>query len=209
MKALWVSETICHSLRASSTCYTSTDINPAAQSMVDLVQQSNGTMTLDDLKSYRVEARDAISVDVRGHRLFSTGAPSSGAICLSILKTMEQYALKDSKHVNLTTHRFAEAMRFAYAARTHIGDPDFVGNMALYENMILSNRKAKEIHDQILDNKTQPVDAYGSASTYSVEDHGTSHIVTTDDSGMAVSSTTTINLIFGAQIMTPDTGIIM
>jgi gamma-glutamyltranspeptidase/glutathione hydrolase len=177
--------------------------------MVDLVRESHGTMTLEDLKDYRIEARAAISVDVRGHRLFSTGAPSSGSICLSMLKTMEQYPLEDSKDVNLTTHRFVEAMRFAYGARTELGDPDFVGNMALYENLMLSDRKAREIRAKIMDDQTQPVKAYDPGFFYNAESHGTSHIVTTDDSGMAVSSTTTVNLLFGAQIMTPDTGIIM
>ena len=39
--------------------------------------------------------------------------------------------------------------------------------------------------------------------------HGTSQIVAADSSGMAISLTSTINLIFGSQVMVPETGVIM
>ncbi len=39
--------------------------------------------------------------------------------------------------------------------------------------------------------------------------HGTSHIVTADASGMAISLTTTVNLLFGSQLVVPETGVIM
>jgi gamma-glutamyltranspeptidase/glutathione hydrolase len=38
---------------------------------------------------------------------------------------------------------------------------------------------------------------------------GTSHIVTADSSGMAVTMTSTINLHFGSLVMVPETGIIL
>lgn len=38
---------------------------------------------------------------------------------------------------------------------------------------------------------------------------GTSHIVTADASGMAITLTTTINLLFGSQLMVESTGVIM
>ena len=39
--------------------------------------------------------------------------------------------------------------------------------------------------------------------------HGTSHVVTADASGMAISLTTTVNLLFGSQLVVPETGVIM
>lgn len=38
---------------------------------------------------------------------------------------------------------------------------------------------------------------------------GTSHVVTADASGMAITLTTTINLLFGSQLMVESTGVIM
>ncbi|THU82699.1 hypothetical protein K435DRAFT_784523, partial [Dendrothele bispora CBS 962.96] len=42
-------------------------------------------------------------------------------------------------------------------------------------------------------------------SNYTIlTDHGTSHVATMDSDGMAVSLTTTVNLIWGSQVMTED-----
>ncbi len=166
-------------------------------------------MTLDDLRDYRVAVREPASISFRDFNVYSTSAPSSGAVCLSVLKTMEQYPPSHLSDTNLTMHRFDEAMRFAYGARVELGDPDYVSGTKLHEDRLLSPSEAKEVRRKILDNATQPVEAYNPTGFSASPGHGTSHIVTADGSGMAVSSTTTVNLLFGAQIMTPDTGIIL
>ncbi|AEO71500.1 uncharacterized protein THITE_2152403 [Thermothielavioides terrestris NRRL 8126] len=180
-----------------------------AKSMIDFIQKMNGTMTLDDLRNYAVEVTPPLTITYGDYRLFTTGAPSSGSIMFSIIKTMEQYPPEDLADTNLTTHRFVEAMKFAYGARLKLGDPDFVKNTTEYQKELLSDNMAHEIRQRILDNRTQPVEAYDPLSLYNPESHGTSHIVTADASGLTLTSTTTINLLFGAQIMTPDTGIIL
>jgi gamma-glutamyltranspeptidase / glutathione hydrolase len=100
-------------------------------------------------------------------------------------------------------------MKFAYGARAELGDPDFIRHIRDYEKQMLSTEKAQQIRARILDNITQPLDAYNPSLLYTVESPGTSHIVTADKSGMTVTSTTTINLLFGSKVMTPDTGIIL
>lgn len=180
-----------------------------AQSMIDLIQADNGTMTMEDLRDYKVVVRRPLNIDYRGCKVFATDAPSSGAITLSLLKTMEQYPLSDRSDTNLTVHRFNEAMRFAYGARVELGDPGFVRNIEQYQNKLISASKAKDVSERIHDNETQPVEAYDPSGIYTAEGFGTSHVVVADGSGMAISSTTTLNLLFGAQIMTPETGIIM
>lgn len=178
-----------------------------AEGLVKYIQQTNGTITLDDLASYKVISRPVASVSYRGLDLFTVGAPASGAVCLNILKTMEQY--NDHGGVNLTTHRFAEAMRFAYGARADLGDPDFVDGVRKLEDRMLDEATARHIRRQISDQHTQPVRAYDPKRHYTPDSHGTSHVVTADKSGMATSLTTTINLLFGAQIMDPASGVIL
>ncbi|KAK3304387.1 gamma-glutamyltranspeptidase [Chaetomium strumarium] len=180
-----------------------------AKSMIDLIQKTNGTMTLEDLKNYTVDVKPPLNITYGDYRLFTTDAPSSGAVMFSILKTMEEYPVQDLIDTNLTTHRFVEAMKFAYGARLEFGDPAFVQNVTDIEGWLLSNDTAQDIRHRILDNQTQAVEAYDPLSLYNPESHGTSHIVSADASGLTVTSTTTINLLFGAQIMTPDTGIIL
>lgn len=178
--------------------------------MLKLIRETNGTMTLDDLQSYKITTGQALTSAYRGYRLFTTSAPSSGAVLLNILKIMEQYDPADSADVNLTTHRLDEAMRFAYGARLELGDPLFVdGDVAALERAMLSADKARQTAGRILDDATQPVEAYDPPQVYSDAGHGTSHIVAADGTGMVVGSTTTVNLLFGSQLMTPDTGIIL
>lgn len=176
---------------------------------MDLVQKTNGTITMEDMRSYSAISKPPISIDFRGFKLYSTGAPSSGSVMLNMLKTMEQFPQQDLADTNLTTHRFVEAMRFAYGARLELGDPEYVSNMEQFEESLLSLDKAQATRLKINDTTTLPVQDYVDHAQFPAESHGTSHIVTADSAGMAISSTTTINLLFGAQIMTPETGIIL
>jgi gamma-glutamyltranspeptidase/glutathione hydrolase len=177
--------------------------------MITTIRQSNGTMTLSDLADYKIAVREPLSMSFRGYKLYTTGAPASGAVLLGILKIMEQYPLNDFKDVNLTTHRFDEAMRFAYGARLELGDPDFVAGVKNLEKTLLSDDAARNIKKKINDKKTQPVNVYDPRMIYLPENHGTSHVVTADKNGMATSLTTTINLLFGARIKDPLSGVIL
>lgn len=176
--------------------------------MVDYVQKHNGTLTLSDFQSYKALSRPVKTATYRSLKLHTVGAPASGSITLNILKTMEQFPLPFSD-ANLTTHRFAEAMRFGYGARYALGDPDFVPGVDAYEAHLVGPSHVKETRDQISDDHTLPVRAYDPKGISLPESHGTSHIVTADKSGMATSLTTTVNLLFGAHIMEPESGIIL
>ncbi|RYP66301.1 hypothetical protein DL771_007883 [Monosporascus sp. 5C6A] len=177
-----------------------------ADAMIATLQAHNGTMTLDDLAGYQVIVREAISTTYNGFQLYSSGAPSSGAVCLSTLKTMEGYS---ASNANLTLHRFDEAMRFAYGAHQALGDPAYVDEIGALEAAMLDADAAAKIRQRILDNSTQPVSHYDPKHVYTAASHGTSHVVTADASGMAVSSTTTINTLFGSLLMIPETGVII
>ncbi|GKT86929.1 gamma-glutamyltranspeptidase [Colletotrichum tofieldiae] len=174
---------------------------PIAESIIATVRATNGTLTLDDLASYKVVTRPSLSISYRGRRLVSVGSPASGAVCLNTLKIMEQFDPSESADTKLGVHRFDEALRFAYGARSLLGDPDF--------DTLIDEATAKDIRGRILDNQTQPVERYDPHGMYSSEGFGTSHIVTADKSGMATSLTTTVNLLFGAQIMDPLSGVIL
>jgi len=173
------------------------------------LQAQNGTMTLDDLKNYEIIIRDPISIDYRGYKLVSTSAPSGGSVALSIFKIIEGYDMSDPDLVDLRTHRLDEAMRFSYGARAELGDPDFFDYMDDFEAAMINPKRASEIRANISDDYTQNPSAYDPKRYTIQENHGTSHIVTADASGMTVTSTSTVNLLFGSQLMIPETGVIM
>jgi gamma-glutamyltranspeptidase/glutathione hydrolase len=173
---------------------------------VNAIQSANGTMTLDDLKNYRVSIRKPIEITYRGYKLFSTGAPSGGSVALSILKIIEGYDMSDPSTINLNLHRLDEAMRFAYGARAELGDPAFFNYMDDFEAAMLKPTTAEEIRRRILDDRTQDVKAYDPKGYLLPESHGTSHIVTADASGMTITLTSTVNLLFGSRVVVPETG---
>lgn len=163
-------------------------------------------MTIDDLKDYTLSIREPISINYRGYKLTTTGAPSGGSVALSILKIIEGYNISDPSLLHLSMHRLNEAMRFSYGAHSELGDPDFFDYMDEFEAKMLQPERAADIRSKISDKHTQPVSAYDPKGYMIPEGHGTSHIVAADYTGMTITLTSTVNLLFGSQIMVPETG---
>ena len=183
---------------------------PIAQSTIDAVQAANGTMTMEDLKNYTVAIRPPANITYRGYRVHGCSAPSSGEVALSVLKTVEGYQnFLSNSTMNLSTHHLDEAIRFAYGERTQLGDPLFLQNISHYQEEMLSETASQEVRAKISNTHTLPIAEYDPSGIAILDDHGTSHVVTTDASGMAVTLTTTINLYFGSLVIVPDTGVIM
>ena len=87
-----------------------------ANATIRAVNGANGSMTLEDMEEYKAISRPAAEIDYRGFRVVGCGAPASGAVVLSVLKTVEGYdRFGDTEMLNLSTHRLDEAVRFGYA----------------------------------------------------------------------------------------------
>jgi len=181
----------------------------AANYTIAAVQAANGIMTLEDLKNYKVSIRKPISIDYRGYKIFATGAPSGGSVALSILKIIEGYNMSDPDLWDLNFHRLDEAMRFSYGAHAELGDPDFFDYMEDFEDHMLRSKRASSIRSRLSDEHTQKPSAYDPKEYIIPESHGTSHIVTADASGMTITLTSTVNLLFGSHLVVPETGVIM
>lgn len=83
-----------------------------AEEMIDIIQASNGSMTLQDLAEYKALFREPLKITYKdNYHLYTSGVPSSGAVLLNTLKIIEGY--DDDADANTTIHRFNEAMRFA------------------------------------------------------------------------------------------------
>lgn len=183
---------------------------PIAEATIAALQAQNGTMTVEDLQNYTAAIRPPANITYRGYRMFSCSAPSSGEVALSVMKTLEGYTdFYANGMVNLSTHRMDEAIRFGYGERTNLGDPSFVKNISAYQSEMLNARTAAEIRSKISDSHTLNISAYDPSGIESLETPGTSHVVTADASGLAISLTTTVNLLFGSNLMVPETGVIM
>jgi gamma-glutamyltranspeptidase/glutathione hydrolase len=167
-------------------------------------------MTLADLQNYTVAIRKPSTITYRDFKLTSCSAPSGGEVALSVLKIMEGYThVGDEDNINLTTHRLDESMKFAYGMRANLGDPLFLDGIDAYQEAMISSSVASEVRAKIDDYRTFNTSYYDPKGLESLETPGTSHIVTADASGMAVTLTTTVNLLFGSKLVVPETGVIM
>jgi len=167
-------------------------------------------MTLDDLKNYTVAIRKPASISYRDYNINSCSAPSSGTVAMSAMKIIEGYStIGWASTVNESTHLFDEALRFAYGQRSKLGDPSFVPGLDQYQAEMLSETTAEAVRSRIEPYHTLNVSAYDPDGFESLQTHGTSAVTVADRSGLAISLTTTVNLLFGSHIMVPETGVIL
>lgn len=182
---------------------------PIANATITALRKSNGTMTLDDLKNYTVAIREPLSVDYKGFKVTGTGAPSGGSVLLSILNIFGGYDTSDPAQINVTTQYLDESMRWAYGERTNLGDPSFVSNVTAYQAQMIAPATGATIRSKISKSRTYNVSYYDPAGIQELATPGTSAVMSADQQGMAISLTTTINLLFGSQVLVPETGVIM
>lgn len=178
-----------------------------ANRTIETIRNAGGIMTLDDLKQYKAIDRTPFSIEFpQNKRVYSSGAPSSGAVVLSALKTISEYGLNSLENdgVNLTTHRLIESTKFAYGERTDYGDPLFVKNVTRLERHALSDQNCRKKRSLISDNSTHTATYYDPQNYTILTDSGTSQVSAIDDHGLSVTLTTTVNLFWGSQLMTPD-----
>ncbi|XP_046966328.1 glutathione hydrolase 1 proenzyme-like isoform X1 [Vanessa cardui] len=171
-------------------------------------------ISADDLKNYQAKITDPISVSLsNGDVLYTPPPPSSGAILVNILNILSSYnftneSINGTDNKILTYHRILEAFKYAYAARTKLGDEDFLDLNDFLHNITApeyGNGVRLQINDTMTSNDTNH---YG-ATEYHKSDSGTAHISVLAENGDAVSLTSSINFYYGAGFSTLNTGIIM
>lgn len=183
-----------------------------ANEIVADIQDAGGNITLEDLKNYRARVEPAVTMlTTDGYRGFSTPLPSSGAVYLYMLNILEGYNmtkanLQDTKSSVKTYHEIIEAMKFAYAVRSKMGDDMFLSNMTqLVKN--ITDVTYGMLTRELITPKTHGYKYYGPAFTIP-EKTGTAHLSVLAPNGDAVAVTSTINLWFGSMVRGKRSGII-
>ncbi|KAK4057313.1 hypothetical protein OIO90_001810 [Microbotryomycetes sp. JL221] len=179
-----------------------------AQSLVDTITKAGGILTLEDFVTYRVDVRPAFESTYRNRTMYTTHYPSAGPVLAHLLNTLETYDdLVEKGKTGLTMHRFVEALKFAFAARTEVGDPDFIKNEDRLAE-ITTKQYAEAVRRNITDDRTHHINYYHPRFDLK-EDHGTTHLSAIDKWGSAISLTSTVNLIFGSRVLDRETGVIL
>ncbi|KIJ49346.1 hypothetical protein M422DRAFT_161129 [Sphaerobolus stellatus SS14] len=174
------------------------------EAMLAKIRATGGILTAEDFANYKPIIQPALKGTFKNKTVYTSHAPTSGPALLHMLNLYEKFEAKGDKGLNL--HRFVETMKYGFAARTRIADPAFLNDTSMLE-AIPTKVYAEKIFRNITDDTTHDPEYYNPVWDI-VTDHGTSHTSVVDSTGMAVSVTSTVNLIFGSQVMDPVTGVI-
>jgi gamma-glutamyltranspeptidase / glutathione hydrolase len=201
------------------------------RSRTPVADEGRGRMTTKDLAGYRALLREPLAVHYRGYTLASMPPPSSGALTIGqMLMMVERFPIGDASQgfgfgAPNTLHVMAEAMRLAFADRAvWMGDEDFVPvpKAGLLNPDYVAGRAA-----QINLGSRLATPAAGNPLPYDSGAGGdkntrlpvipaevdkpshTTHFAVIDRWGNVVSSTTTIESLWGSGILVPGYGFLL
>lgn len=165
---------------------------------------SGGLVDAGDLRAYAVKERAPIRGAYRGWEIIGPPPPaSSGVHIVQMLNMLEAYDVRGLGFGSADgAHLLAEVMKLAFADRAvATADPDFVDVPVgrLTSRAFADARRAGIRMERA--QAFQPGLLRGDSAD-------TTHVTVADSAGNVVSSTQTINGLFGARVSVPGTGLI-
>ncbi|XP_071765602.1 gamma-glutamyltransferase 5a isoform X2 [Centroberyx gerrardi] len=180
-----------------------------AEDLIRDIQQAGGTLTMEDLASYKVTVTDAWAVPLGDYQMHIPPPPAGGVILSLILNIMKGYALDSAslmgEQKTLTYHRYVEACKFANGLKKYIRDPNFSSEEMAKK--FTEQSFADHIRSLISSDRSHEPQYYN--ITPYVDSMGTTHVSVLAEDGSAVSATSTINHIFGSKVFSPSTGVVL
>ncbi len=173
------------------------------------MRRGGGIMTRRDLDEYHPEIRDPLKGSYRGFDILAPPPPSSGGLCLlELLNISEGYDLGSMGfHSSNAVHFVAEAMNRAYADRAELmGDPAFV---EIPGEVIVSKSYANGRRSEIDSMRSTESVRVRSGIGNPHEGQHTTHYCVVDEQGTIVSTTTTLNDLFGCKVIVAGAGFFM
>jgi gamma-glutamyltranspeptidase/glutathione hydrolase len=176
-----------------------------ARLVAEEMRRGGGIITEEDLRAYRPAWRGPLEGTYRTYRLITMPPSSSGGVTmmetLNILETFPGLPPFGSARY---THLLTEAFRRAFIDRnTKLGDPDFV---VVPVRQLTSDSYAREVASTI---DTVRASITGAFDSLAREGDHTTHYSVVDAAGNAVSTTTTINELYGSGVYIPGAGFFM
>ncbi|KOB73123.1 Gamma-glutamyl transpeptidase [Operophtera brumata] len=149
------------------------------------IREFGGIITEDDLRNYKVEWQEPISVQLDDeHKLYANPLPGSGSVLAFMLNMLRGY----------------------------VGTPEAPQGSDLYWHRVrnMSNPAwAEEFRHLVDDARTYNDWRHYGALYEGADDHGTAHAVVVAPDGSVVSITSTINYIWGCQRRSKSLGIML
>jgi gamma-glutamyltranspeptidase/glutathione hydrolase len=177
---------------------------PLGDLLVECMERTGAFISAEDLTDYRVVERAPIRGRYRGWEILGPPPPAaSGVHITQMLNILEGYDIAKMGFGTVETlHLLAEALKIAFADRAEAsGDPAFV---KVPVERITSKAYADERRAEI-----DPARArHWTSGLMAKEGADTTHLTVADGKGNVVTTTQTINSLFGARFIVPGTGMV-
>ncbi len=191
-----------------------------AKDIVDVVGQTGGIITLEDMKDYRTVWRQPLRRTWRGFELSLMPPPSSGGLIIAqALELVDRIEAANGAAPSLSSqesHVWGEALKLAFAPRGQMGDPMATSSMADLAVRLLApdrlDRLAKlfQKEDAIEVKSSKSPDLKEAMTPVTTKEKSeTTHFSIADREGNAVSLTVTLNGSYGSGMVSSKFGIAM
>lgn len=185
-------------------------------SIVEDITSAGGNMSKADLAGYQAKKRTPVRVHLKHSDTYVISAPppASGSLLTLMLSVLDGYEYnktwtdesQDIPAATLMYQRIAETFKFAFAAKSHLSDEDFLKNKTILAELT-KQEFADSIRSRINGSVTFAPDYYDPHPVFSPEDKGTGQVSVYTPS-LVVSATSSINSDFGSLVRSNVTGII-
>ena len=177
---------------------------PLGDLLVECMEKAGGFVSRADLTGYKVAERAPIRGRYRGWEILGPPPPAaSGVHITQMLNILEGFDIAKLGFGTVDTfHLLAEVLKIAFADRAEAsGDPDFVKvpvERIVAKNYADARRAGLDLAHAIR----------WTGGLQAAEGADTTHLTVADGKGNVVSTTQTINSLFGARFIVPGTGMI-
>ena len=174
-----------------------------ARVIAEDLRAAGSIITYDDLARYKVEWREPIRATYRGHTLLTMPPPSSGVTMIQLLNILEGFQPMPPFASARYSHVLSAAMQRAFIDRNRsLADPAFarVPTDRLADKSYAARLRAG------VGQRATPTPAVTATMSEGTE---TTHYAVVDADGNAVSTTTTINDLYGSGVYLPNAGFFM
>ena len=185
---------------------------PIADLIADDMKANGGLITKEDLAAYEAKERTPVRGTYKGFEIVSMAPVSSGGVAvIEMLNILEPMDLKSKGLLTPPAlHLQIEAMRRAYLDRArYLGDPDFV---QVPVEKLTSKDHAREVAKTIDPQKASSSLELGkdlNIVTVKEEADETTHFSVMDKTGMAVTSTYTLEGGYGSHVVVKGAGFLL
>jgi len=179
-----------------------------AQRLADYMIENGGLITYQDMISYQAEVREPVVGRYGNYDIIGMGPPSSGGVfILQILNMIEASGILEGKSSWSTESVFfvSRFMAKAFEDRSeHLGDRDFY---PVPISLLTSKAYADSVVSRIMEREQSY--NFRHEDLVTLEPEHTTNFSVIDQWGNAVAVNQTLNLLYGAKVTIPGTGVVL